>query len=80
MRASELSRERVDDARALLKEGDEVEAKFIGVDRKNRTITLSIKAKDMADEADVLQDYSRRSSTGATLGDIFKEQMSAPDE
>ncbi|CDH45214.1 30S ribosomal protein S1 [Candidatus Contendibacter odensensis] len=80
LRASELSRERVDDARALLKEGDEVEAKFIGVDRKNRTITLSIKAKDMADEADVLQDYSRRSSTGATLGDIFKEQMSAPDE
>jgi len=64
----------------LLKEGDEVEAKFIGVDRKNRTITLSIKAKDMADEADVLQDYSRRSGTGATLGDIFKEQMSAPDE
>ena len=80
LRASELSRERVDDARALLKEGDEVEAKLIGVDRKNRTITLSIKAKDMADEADVLQDYSRRSSTGATLGDIFKEQMSAPDE
>jgi small subunit ribosomal protein S1 len=80
LRASELSRERVDDARALLKEGEEVEAKFIGVDRKNRTITLSIKAKDMADEADVLQDYSRRSSTGATLGDIFKEQMSAPDE
>ncbi|HRD50440.1 MAG: 30S ribosomal protein S1 [Candidatus Competibacter sp.] len=80
LRASELSRERVDDARTLLKEGDEVEAKFIGVDRKNRTITLSIKAKDMADEADVLQDYSRRSGTGATLGDIFKEQMSAPDE
>jgi small subunit ribosomal protein S1 len=80
LRASELSRERVDDARTLLKEGDEVEAKFIGVDRKNRTITLSIKAKDMADEADVLQDYSRKSSTGATLGDIFKEHMTAPDD
>jgi small subunit ribosomal protein S1 len=76
LRASELSRERVDDARSMLKEGEEIEAKFIGVDRKNRTITLSIKAKDMAEEADVLQDYSRKSSTGATLGDIFKEQMS----
>ncbi|MDG4555558.1 MAG: 30S ribosomal protein S1 [Candidatus Competibacter sp.] len=80
LRASELSRERVDDARALLKEGDEVEAKFIGVDRKNRTITLSIKAKDMAEEAEVLHDYSRRSGTGATLGDIFKEQMGTQDE
>ncbi|MCC7220522.1 MAG: 30S ribosomal protein S1 [Candidatus Contendobacter sp.] len=80
LRASELSRERIEDARSSLKEGEEIEAKFIGVDRKNRTITLSIKAKDMADEAEVLQDYSRKSSTGATLGDIFKEQMSAPDD
>ena len=80
LRASELSRERVDDARSLLKEGEEIEAKFIGVDRKNRTITLSIKAKDMAEEAEVMQDYSRKSSTGATLGDIFKEQMGSQDE
>ena len=80
LRASELSRERVDDARSLLKDGEEIEAKFIGVDRKNRTITLSIKAKDMAEEAEVMQDYSRKSSTGATLGDIFKEQMGAQDE
>ena len=81
LRASELTRERVEDARSLLKEGEDIEAKFIGVDRKNRTISLSIKAKDMAEEAEVLQDYSRKSSTGATLGDIFKEQMSnAQDE
>ena len=80
LRASELSRERIEDARSVLKEGDEVEAKFINVDRKNRTIALSIKAKDMAEEAEVLQDYSRKSSTGATLGDIFKEQMSAQDD
>ncbi|MFZ1641977.1 MAG: 30S ribosomal protein S1 [Candidatus Contendobacter sp.] len=80
LRASELSRERIEDARSILKEGEEIEAKFIGVDRKNRTITLSIKAKDMAEEAEVLQDYSRKSSTGATLGDIFKEQMSAQDD
>ncbi len=80
LRASELSRERIEDARAVLKEGDEIEAKFINVDRKNRTITLSIKAKDMAEEAEVLQDYSRKSGTGATLGDIFKEQMSTQDD
>ncbi len=80
LRASELTRERIEDARALLKEGEEIEAKFIGVDRKNRTITLSIKAKDMAEEAEVLQDYSRKSSTGATLGDIFKEQMGAQED
>ncbi|MDZ7622402.1 MAG: 30S ribosomal protein S1 [Candidatus Competibacteraceae bacterium] len=80
LRASELSRERVEDARSMLKEGEDIEAKFIGVDRKNRTISLSIKAKDMAEEAEVLQDYSRKSSTGATLGDIFKEQMTTPDD
>ena len=80
LRTSELSRERIEDARSVLKEGEEIEAKFIGVDRKNRTITLSIKAKDMAEEAEVLQDYSRKSGTGATLGDIFKEQMSTQDD
>jgi small subunit ribosomal protein S1 len=80
LRASELTRERVEDARAMLKEGEDIEAKFIGVDRKNRTISLSIKAKDMAEEAEVLQDYSRKSSTGATLGDIFKEQMTTQDD
>jgi len=76
LRASELARERVEDARAVLNVGDEVEAKFIAVDRKNRTITLSVKAKEVAEEAEVLQDYSRKSTTGtATLGDIFKEQL-----
>ncbi len=76
LRASELSEERVEDARSMIKEGDEVEAKFMGVDRKNRTISLSIKAKDRQEEADVVQEYTRGSSTGTTsLGDILKEQM-----
>lgn len=76
LRTAELSRERTDDARAVLNVGDQIEAKFIGVDRKNRTINLSIKAKEFAEEAEVLQDYSRKSTTGtATLGDIFKEQL-----
>ncbi|NOZ53495.1 MAG: 30S ribosomal protein S1 [Gammaproteobacteria bacterium] len=77
LRASEIARDRVEDARTALKEGDEVEAKFIGVDRKNRTINLSIKAKDSQDEAEAMEDYSRSSeSQGATtLGDLLKEQM-----
>jgi small subunit ribosomal protein S1 len=78
LRASELSRERVDDARALLKVGDEVEAKFIGLDRKNRSIALSIKAKDTDEEAEALSDYSSRMNQAAanpTLGDLLKEQM-----
>ncbi|MFO1351125.1 MAG: 30S ribosomal protein S1 [Gammaproteobacteria bacterium] len=76
LRASELTRERVDDARTLLKVGEEVEAKFVNVDKKNRAITLSIKAKEVAEEAEALQDYSRKSTTGtATLGDILKGQI-----
>ncbi|RMD71124.1 MAG: 30S ribosomal protein S1 [Gammaproteobacteria bacterium] len=76
LRASELARDRVEDARTLLKPGDEVEAKFIGVDRKNRTISLSIKAKETQEEAEAMQNYAgSASSTGTTLGDLLKEQM-----
>jgi small subunit ribosomal protein S1 len=81
LRASELSRERIEDARTVLKEGEEIEAKFIGVDRKNRTITLSVKAKEYAEEVEVIQDYSRKPTAGtATLGDIFKEQIGGGQE
>ncbi|MGF1529691.1 MAG: 30S ribosomal protein S1 [Candidatus Competibacterales bacterium] len=80
LRASELARERVEDARTVLNLGEEVEAKFINVDKKNRAITLSIKAKENAEEAEALQEYSRKSTPGtATLGDIFKEQMGGQD-
>ncbi|SMF94809.1 small subunit ribosomal protein S1 [Methylomagnum ishizawai] len=76
LRASEISRDRVEDARTQLKVGDEVEAKFIGVDKKNKTITLSIKAKDQEEEAAAIKGYSQQASSGMpTLGDIFKEQM-----
>ena len=76
LRASELSRDRVEDARAMLKVGDEVEAKFTAVDRKVRTIALSIKAKDMAEEQEAMQAYRSDSSTGTSLGDLLKEQIS----
>jgi small subunit ribosomal protein S1 len=79
LRATELGRDRVDDARTVLKVGEEVEAKFVGVDRKTRTITLSIKAKEMHDEAEAVQSYrteSGASATGTSLGDLLKEQIS----
>jgi small subunit ribosomal protein S1 len=75
LRASELSRDRVEDARMVLKAGDEIEAKFIGVDRKSRTISLSVKAKDVDEEQAAIAGYSREGQRGATLGDLLKEQM-----
>ncbi len=76
LRASEISRDRVEDVRSVLKPGDEVEAKFVGVDGKRRMINLSIKAKEVAEEAQVLQDYSRSGEAATTtLGDLLKEQI-----
>ncbi len=76
LRSSELARDRVEDARSVLTVGDEVEAKFVGVDRKNRTILLSIKAKDSQEDADALRDYSKSGSeNAATLGDLLKEHI-----
>jgi small subunit ribosomal protein S1 len=80
LRASELSRDRIEDVRTVLNVGDEVDAKFMGVDRKNRTISLSIKAKDTEEEAAMLQDYGADSSEATTnLGDVLKKQMSGDD-
>jgi len=76
IRLSELGRERVDDARKLFKEGDVVEAKFLGVDRKKRTLSLSVKAKEAEEEEAAVEAYSASASSGTTtLGDIMKEQM-----
>ena len=82
LRASELGRDRVEDARAVLKPGDEVEAKFTGVDRKSRTISLSIKAKEIHEEAEAVQSYrsdSGASSGGTSLGDLLKEHIGSGD-
>ncbi|HEY8520987.1 MAG TPA: 30S ribosomal protein S1 [Gammaproteobacteria bacterium] len=79
LRASEISRDRVEDARTVLKPGQEIEAKFTGVDRKNRVISLSIKAKEEHEEAQAIQSYKTdggKPSAGTTLGDLLKEQMS----
>ena len=76
LRASELARDRVEDARTVLSVGQEIEAKYIGMDRKTRTIALSIKAKDNDEEAAAIADYSKGSTGGsAKLGDVLKEQL-----
>ena len=78
LRTSEIARERVDDVRTVLKAGDEVEAKFVGVDRKKRIPSLSIKAKESDEEAQAIQEYTANAPAGATtLGDLIKEQMSS---
>ncbi|MCC2655015.1 MAG: ribosomal protein [Panacagrimonas sp.] len=77
IKANDLSRERVEDARTVLKDGDTLEARFIGVDRKNRIVSLSVREKEIQEEAEVVAEYSRNASTGRTsLGDILKQQIS----
>jgi small subunit ribosomal protein S1 len=78
LRASEISRDRVEDARTVLKVGEEVEARVTGVDRKTRVISLSIRAKEAHEEAQAIQEYQTdtgRSGSATTLGDLLKEQM-----
>lgn len=78
LRASEIQRDRIEDATKHLNVGDEVEAKIISVDRKSRAISLSIKAKDEAEERQAIKELSSSQSTVAqpkTVGDLIKEQM-----
>ncbi len=79
LRASELSRDRVEDARTVLKVGEEVEARFTGVDRKNRRISLSIKAKEAYEEAAAVEEYKSTDTGGTSLGDLIKEKISGRD-
>ena len=83
LKASEISRDKVEDARNALKEGDEVEAKIVTVDRKNRAISLSIKAKDAAEEKTAMKEHSAKQteqSAPATIGDLIKAQMQSRDQ
>ncbi len=81
LRASEYSRDRVEDLKMHLKEGEELEAKFINIDRKARAISLSIKAKDHEEEGEAMRDYAQNSADApTTLGDLMKEQMSSRDD
>jgi small subunit ribosomal protein S1 len=78
LRASEVSRERVEDIRTKLKEGDKVTAMVINIDRKNRTINLSVKAKDLAEEAETMKKLAseKQASPGTTsLGALLKAKL-----
>jgi small subunit ribosomal protein S1 len=78
LRSSELSRDRVEDIRTRLKEGDEVTAMIINIDRKNRGVNLSVKAKDSAEESDAMQKVSETASTTAgttNLGALLKAMV-----
>jgi len=73
LRVSDISVERIEDASVVLKVGDDVEAKFMGVDRKNRTISLSIKAKDQADEREAMDNLNQVEETGlSAMAAAFK--------
>ena len=78
LRASEVSRERVEDIRTHLKEGDEIEAVIVNVDRKTRNINLSIKAKDAAEEKDAMKkmvDDAPNNAGTTNLGALLKAKM-----
>ena len=84
LRATEVSRDRVEDIRSVLKEGDTVEAMIINVDRKNRAINLSIKAKDMGDEKDAMSKLAFDANAGTAgttnLGALLKAKLSGNAE
>ncbi|MBN8767399.1 MAG: 30S ribosomal protein S1 [Thiobacillus sp. SCN 64-317] len=79
LRASEVSRDRVEDMRSHYKEGDEIEAMIINVDRKNRVINLSIKAKDMTEQDAAMKKFSAESAAAASgstnLGALLKAKL-----
>ena len=81
LRAAEISVERVEDARSVLSEGQELEVKIVNIDRKNRAIAVSIKAKDEAEERAVVEEHANKEPERAatTLGDLIKAQMDQTD-
>ncbi|MFP4207759.1 MAG: 30S ribosomal protein S1 [Wenzhouxiangella sp.] len=79
IKASDLAKERVEDATRVVSEGDTIEAKFVALDRKTRNLTLSVRAKDDDELADVIDQYQGRSGSGTSLGDLLKEQLAGKD-
>lgn len=77
LRASEASRDRIEDATLVLKVGDEVEAKFTGVDRKNRVVSLSVRAKDEADEKDAIATVNNTKQEESNFSNAMAEAFKA---
>lgn len=78
LRASEISRDKVEDVRNALKEGDEIEVKIVSVDRKNRVLSLSVKAIEIDDEKTAVQQHKTQDAAAVapgTIGDLIKAEM-----
>ena len=78
LRASEISRDKVEDARNSLKEGDEIEVKILSVDRKNRVLSLSMKAVEIDDEKVAIKEHKSQEASDvspSTIGDLIKAEM-----
>ncbi|MFZ9573931.1 MAG: S1 RNA-binding domain-containing protein, partial [Limnohabitans sp.] len=78
LRVSEISRDRVEDARSVLKEGDEVTTVIVNVDRKTRNIQLSIKAKDAADQQEAMASLNQQAAQNAgttSLGALLRAKL-----
>jgi small subunit ribosomal protein S1 len=75
LKANDMAKERVDDATKLFSVGDEVEAKFVALDRKTRNLTLSIRAKDDDELAEAVDQYQAPRSSGTKLGELLREQL-----
>jgi small subunit ribosomal protein S1 len=84
LRASEIARDRVEDVRAHLREGEEIEAVIVNIDRKNRSIQLSIKARDAQEEAAAMQKHASETSSASTgttnLGALLKAKLTGKDK
>ena len=81
LKASEVSNDkRVEDARAVVKQGDELEVKITAIDRKKRTISVSVRAKESDEESAAVREYAPNTSSGAKLGDILKEHLDSNQE
>jgi small subunit ribosomal protein S1 len=76
MKGTDASQDKTKDATEVLKVGDEVEAMIIAIDSKTRSIQLSVRAQELKDEAEAVEDYRSTNVTGTTsLGDLLKEQL-----
>jgi len=85
LKASEISQDKIEDARTVLNEGEEIEAKIINIDRKNRVINLSVKSKDVDDEKAAVKELREKSQSDVsqgptTIGDLIKQQMGEKGE
>ena len=79
MKSTEISRERIEDARTVLNVGDTIELMITNVDRKNRVLNLSVKAREIEEEKDSVKEHNSKASASnsapATVGDLIKAKM-----